>query len=376
LKESAGYIRQYDEALTSSASLSVWTGDTKYVTRYNDFVPLLTDRINLVLSLVPPSVAANFAQTDTANNALIEMETIALDACTSGNLTIGRDALASAAYTGNKTIYANGILYLNQYADDMQVTIQNVTIILNIIITIITTIVAPALLIGGTYLIQRRNAKYIQREKDQADKILGSILPQDIVGRLKQGETKIADAHQDVALMFTDIVGFTPLSSVMSVVDIVELLNNMFSAFDSYARQLNIEKIKTIGDGYMCVDFNCNSENMIRFANKCLKHVKMLNTKLKLPSPLNIRLGMHTGPVISGIIGSSKIAFDVWGDSVNVASRMESSSEPGHLQLSSAAYDKISHISQLRFMEREIQVKGKGQQFAYLLLNDEEGVNK
>ena len=122
----------------------------------------------------------------------------------------------------------------------------------------------------------------------------------------------------------------------------------------------------------MCVDFKCNGENMIRFAHKCFKHIKMLNEKLDLPSPLNIRIGMHTGPVISGVIGSSKIAFDVWGDSVNVASRMESSSEPGHLQLSAAAYEKVSHLPELQFVEREIMVKGKGMQRAYLLLQDDD----
>ncbi len=376
MKESAGYIRQYDEALTASALLAVWTGDKKYVLRYNSIVPLLIERIDLAVSLVPENVAADFRYTDTANNALVAMETIALDACMNGNLTVGRTVLASQEYVGNKTIYANGIMHLNKHADEMEIALQSVTIVLNILILLVTTIISPALLVTGTYLIQKRNAKYIQHEKEQSDKLLGSILPQDIVGRLKQGETKIADAHKDVALIFTDIVGFTPLSSVMSVVDIVELLNNIFSAFDSYARQLNIEKIKTIGDGYMCVDFSCNTENMITFARQCLAHIKLLNEKLRLPSPLNIRLGMHTGPVISGIIGSSKIAFDVWGDSVNVASRMESSSEPGHLQLSSAAYEKVSHISSLNFLEREIQVKGKGLQRAYLLLDEEEVVNR
>ena len=111
---------------------------------------------------------------------------------------------------------------------------------------------------------------------------------------------------------------------------------------------------------------------MLRFSHKCLKHVRMLNEKLNLPYPLNIRMGMHTGPVISGVIGSSKIAFDVWGDSVNVASRMESSSEPGYLQLSAAAYEKVSHLPDLQFVEREIMVKGKGLQQAYLLLHDED----
>jgi class 3 adenylate cyclase len=339
---------------------------------------MLSGNLSLVLSLVPENVANQFKQTDDANNALVEMETIALDSCLSGNYSIGRNVLASAEYAANKTIYSNGLQYVKAYIGQTEQTTQNVQAALVLLLSLIMLIIG--LLVVATYYLQRRSAKYIEREKEQADALLGSILPENIVDRLKQGETKIADSHQDVALMFSDIVGFTPLSSVMSVGEIVELLNQIFCAFDKYAKQFNIEKIKTvsfnritdkkIGDGYMCVDFSCNVENMVRFANKCLKHVKMLNEKLKLPAALNIRIGMHTGPAISGIIGQSKIAFDVWGDSVNVASRMESASEPGHLQLSAAAYAKVSYCSDLQFVEREIYVKGKGQQQAYLLMHE------
>src|SRR5262249_53358194 len=154
--------------------------------------------------------------------------------------------------------------------------------------------------------------------------------------RLKEGEHEIADGFADVTVLFGDIVGFTALSSQISAAQIVEMLNGLFSRFDQAAAELGIEKIKTIGDCYMAVcglpkTRSDHTEKMARMALRMMEATKQYGQEKGLS--LQLRIGLNTGPVVAGVIGVSKFIYDLWGDTVNLASRMESTGVPGRIQV-------------------------------------------
>ncbi|HMK31889.1 MAG TPA: adenylate/guanylate cyclase domain-containing protein, partial [Terriglobales bacterium] len=215
----------------------------------------------------------------------------------------------------------------------------------------------------------REKTELIEQKNRENEALLLNILPGEIAARLKGGEHEIADSFADVTVLFGDIVGFTALSSRTSAPDIVEMLNGLFSRFDQAAGELGIEKIKTIGDCYMAV---CGlpkpcSDHADRMAQMALRMVEATR-QYGLEKGLNLRLriGLNSGPVVAGVIGVTKFIYDLWGDTVNLASRMESTGVPGEIQVTRSVYERLKNS--FDFESRGlVQVKGKGEIETWLL---------
>ncbi|QQE64209.1 serine/threonine protein kinase [Leptolyngbya sp. BL0902] len=219
---------------------------------------------------------------------------------------------------------------------------------------------------------QRTEALAAERAK--SERLLRNILPASIVERLKENERDIADRFDEVTVMFCDIVQFTSLSSQIPPSRLVQFLNQVFSEFDHLCEVHQLEKIKTIGDAYVAVGGLPGSatNHVEAIANMALDMLKIIQSvslpiaELSHQSP-NLRIGIHVGPVVAGVIGKRKFAYDLWGDTVNVASRMESHGEAGKIQVTEAIYRKLAH--HYRFERRApIEVKGKGKMTTYWLL--------
>lgn len=199
----------------------------------------------------------------------------------------------------------------------------------------------------------------------EQERIFHNILPISIANRLIEGETSIADSYENVSIFFSDIVGFTELSSMLSPADLVKALNTIFTAFDRIGTNYGLEKIKTIGDAYMAVcgvpvQYDDHSTRTAKFAVEVadVLHQLQLDETFK---GLQIRIGLHCGSVVAGIIGERKFAYDVWGDAVNVASRMESNSEAGRIHVSDSFANAIEKNPEFTLIPRgEINIKGKG----------------
>ena len=210
----------------------------------------------------------------------------------------------------------------------------------------------------------------LEVEKAKSDRLLRNILPAPIVLRLNDGETVIADRFSDVSILFADIVGFTPAAAAMTPARLVDRLDRVFSEFDALALQLGVEKIKTIGDAYMAATGlpeprHDHAEAIADFA------VGILETLQRIKEPdepaLKVRIGVHTGPVVAGVIGRHKFIYDVWGDTVNVASRLESHGVPDRIQVSAAVRDALAY--RFAFEPRgTMTLKGKGQTSVYFLV--------
>jgi adenylate cyclase len=209
----------------------------------------------------------------------------------------------------------------------------------------------------------------LESEKARSEALLLNILPQSIKERLQKGETVIADYFPEVTVMFADIVGFTDLSARHEPETIVQMLNWVFSIFDGLTERFGLEKIKTIGDAYMIASGIPNPrpdhvEAAVLMALAMIREVKDLSRQISMP--LTVRIGLHTGPVVAGIIGRKKFIYDLWGDTVNIASRMESLSEPNAIQCTEAVIQKL--LSHFTYQERgTITVKGKGEMKGYFI---------
>jgi adenylate cyclase len=187
---------------------------------------------------------------------------------------------------------------------------------------------------------------------------------------LKGGETVIADQLSNVTILFSDLVGFTKLSSKLSAADLVRLINELFSEFDRLALKLGIEKIKTIGDAYMSVGGlpEPRADHAHAVAEMALAMIEVVERmNRELATPLQIRIGIHSGDVVAGVIGTHKFAYDIWGDAVNIASRMESHSLPNRIQVSAATHRHIHERFRLE-PHGSVDVKGKGPMETYFLL--------
>lgn len=209
----------------------------------------------------------------------------------------------------------------------------------------------------------------LRHQRDQTEKLLLNILPSPIADRLKEQPGTIADNLAEVTVMFADIVGFTELSAQTSPTEMVELLNVIFSEFDHLAERHKLEKIKTIGDAYMVVGGLPNPQ--INHAQAIAEMaLDMIDTIAdfceQTGKDLSIRIGINTGPVVAGVIGIKKFTYDLWGDTVNTASRMESHGVAGKIQLTESTYRRLQ--GQYNFENRGIiSVKGKGEMNTYFL---------
>jgi len=202
------------------------------------------------------------------------------------------------------------------------------------------------------------------------ERLLLSILPAAIATRLKSGDAGIADHFPEVSVLFADIVDFTVLSGGLSPKPLVSLLDDLFSQFDELARKHRVEKIKTIGDCYMAV---CGvpehrADHAAALADMALEMVGGLRQfNQTRGTALQVRIGLNTGPVVAGVIGRSKFIYDLWGDTVNTASRMESTGLPDRVQVTEAM--QLALVAQFDLEARgEVEVKGKGRLRTWLLL--------
>jgi len=210
----------------------------------------------------------------------------------------------------------------------------------------------------------------LNAEKRRAEQLLLNILPASIADRLQNGERQIADKVDDATVIFADVTNFTPLSENYSAEEIVSLLNSLFSAFDALAEEYGVEKIKTMGDSYMAasgipIERPDHAEAAVNMALSMLTVLAEVNASSG--NNLNIRIGLHCGPLVAGVIGVKKFIYDLWGDTVNTASRMESHGEAGKIHVTEALYNKLR--DKYLFQERgNIEIKGKGSMKTYFVL--------
>jgi class 3 adenylate cyclase len=209
----------------------------------------------------------------------------------------------------------------------------------------------------------------IKSEQERSEALLLNILPKPIAERLKNTDEQIADEFNDATILFADIVGFTELSEKMSANEVVKMLNSVFSCFDELADKFGLEKIKTIGDAYMVVGGlpvprQGSSEKVLKMALAMIESMIQFNKESELK--LKLRIGIHTGPVVAGVIGIRKFIYDLWGDAVNVASRMESTGVEGKIQVTEDTF--LRHREKFEFEKRgTIVVKGKGEMSTWFL---------
>ncbi len=209
----------------------------------------------------------------------------------------------------------------------------------------------------------------LRAEKEKTETLLLNILPKTIIARMREGETAIADRYSEVSILFSDLVGFTDLASRFSPGRVVELLNHLFSEFDRLAAERGLEKIKTIGDAYMVAGGlpEPHPEHATAVADMALGMIEVVKrAATMLGETLQVRIGIHTGAVIAGVIGKHKFIYDVWGDTVNTASRMETYGEPDQIHVSAATYLRIRD----RFdcdARGPLKIKGKGLMETYFL---------
>ena len=220
--------------------------------------------------------------------------------------------------------------------------------------------------------INQLNAN-LEMEREKSDRLLLNILPSSIAERLKAGESVIADYFESSTILFADIAGFTKLSAQMeSPAKLVEILNSIFTAYDSIASSYQLEKIKTIGDCYMLAGgiptpTDDHPEKIVRAGLDMIKIFGEITEKWGIP--VTIRVGIHTGSVVAGVIGKTKFVYDLWGDAVNTASRMESHGMPGKVHCSESVQSRLQN--KFNFDDRGIiEVKGKGPMHTFFVIGE------
>ncbi|MDJ1176325.1 adenylate/guanylate cyclase domain-containing protein [Roseofilum capinflatum] len=210
----------------------------------------------------------------------------------------------------------------------------------------------------------------VHEEQEKSERLLLNILPEAIASQLRNGQSTIADGFTEVTILFADLVGFTELAERFSPSELVEFLNEIFSRFDALTQKHHLEKIKTIGDAYMVaggipMERSDHAEAIANMALEMQGAIEEFNHQSQ--EHFKIRIGINTGPVVAGVIGTKKFSYDLWGDAVNTASRMESHGLPGTIQVSQSTYEKLQ--GKYHFQERgEIPIKGKGLMKTYFLI--------
>jgi adenylate cyclase len=223
----------------------------------------------------------------------------------------------------------------------------------------LTTILFVLVLVGSINIVAPLIVYFMGRlryEHERAEGLLLNVLPRVVAAELKETGSTTAQRFEAVSVLFADIVGFTPLSATMEPEQLVERLNTVFTYFDTLAERYGVEKIRTIGDTYMVasgipVPRQDHAHALARMALDMLAYAAQ--------GPLSFRVGINSGPAVAGVIGTRKFQYDIWGDTVNTASRMESHSEPGRIQISDATNDLIEGAFATT-RRGPIEVKGKG----------------
>ena len=211
--------------------------------------------------------------------------------------------------------------------------------------------------------------RQLEREQDKSRQLLLNVLPGEVVAILKEDSRTIADQYQDVSILFADIVGSTALAVRLTPTELVEVLNEAFSYFDSLVDKYALEKIRTIGDNYMvaCGVPTPRADHAQALARMALEMNRYVPSgAASSHDPLQFRIGMNTGPVVAGVIGYKKFHYDIWGDAVNTASHMESHGAPGKIQITRATYELIKDDFDCQ-PRGLIEVKGKGEMETWFL---------
>ena len=211
--------------------------------------------------------------------------------------------------------------------------------------------------------------RLLEAERHKSERLLLNVLPAGIAERLKQGEEPIADRLPEVTVLVADIVGFTPMSEQVAPTDVVALLNDLFSRFDDLVDELGLEKLKTIGDAYQAMAGlpGTTQDQTAAVADLAIAMLAEAGGHvIEGFGPLQLRIGIETGPVVGGVIGKKRFSYDIWGDTINTASRMESHGVPGRIQVTQRVHDKLR--DQYEFEQRGvISVKGKGDMTTFFL---------
>jgi adenylate cyclase len=233
------------------------------------------------------------------------------------------------------------------------------------------TLLVALLLLGEAI----RGRRLLQAEQERSEGLLLNVLPAPIAARLKQGEAVIADRFPEVTVLFADLVNFTVASDRSSPERVVQVLADLFTAFDRLAAGHRLEKIKTVGDAYMVAGglpeprpdhAEAVAEMALALREEAGRHLDPAGR------PLQVRIGIDSGPVVAGVIGTAKFSYDLWGDTVNTASRMESTGVPGCIQVTERTYRRLR--GRYRFERRgPVQVKGKGELVTWFLVGRGDG---
>ena len=242
-----------------------------------------------------------------------------------------------------------------------------------VVSSVINSVVALASLVWVIALFVRQAAQAeaaLEVELDRSERLLLNVLPVSIAERLKAGESTLADHHDAATVLFADIVGFTPLAKSMPPADVVAILSALFSSFDALAAEAGLEKIKTIGDAYMVAagvptERADHAEATAELALRMQQAARQAAEERGVD--LSLRIGIHSGEVVAGVIGQAKFAYDLWGDTVNTASRMESHGAPGRIQLTAETRTLLPErfVCERRGM---VDVKGRGEVETFWLL--------
>jgi class 3 adenylate cyclase len=242
-------------------------------------------------------------------------------------------------------------------------------------------LLAAVLLLGEAVRNRRaldREHRLLLAEQERSERLLLNVLPAPIAARLKQADGVIADEFPEVTVLFADIVDFTVRSQASTPEQVVQVLDDLFSAFDELARQRGLEKIKTIGDAYMVVGGlpEPRPDHAEAVAEMALAMREEVATRDDPGGrPLAVRIGIDTGPVVAGVIGRSRFSYDLWGDTVNTASRMESHGVTGCIQVTARTYERLR--DDFRFQRRgPIPVKGKGEIVTYFLVGRDPSIRR
>jgi class 3 adenylate cyclase len=216
--------------------------------------------------------------------------------------------------------------------------------------------------------VLKKQESLLRLEREKSEKLLSTILPKSIAARLKASEGHVVDVYDSVSVVFTDIVKFTETASRMTPQAVVGMLSDLFSEMDSLASKHGVEKIKTLGDGWLgCAGlfgrYHDHSLACVEWGRDVLAFLRMYNAEHG--TNIMFRIGIATGPVTAGVIGTSRLQFDIFGDTVNLASRMESTSLPGRINLSREVYERI--YDKVLCEERTVEVKGKGLMQTFLV---------
>lgn len=397
----ANLLRRTSDDLTSMVRLYVSSGNTKYRDYFNEILairagisprPERYDEIywDLVQDDVRPRPFGKpqaldqilidqglslqefefLKQAEERSNALVLLEQKAMDAMTGEH---PNPELARQLVFGDEYMRAKAAIMapIQQFLDAIDKRTSARSDQLSHLVTLIITLAVTLSVIATLFMAISitKALRLIARGAKENELLLLNILPSAIADRLKQGAEIIADEYPQASILFADIVGFTAMTSKIGTNKMVDILGHFFDAFDELATKSGVEKIKTIGDSYMAVAGVPEpvADHAIRMANFALamkEKIKELNLIYNLD--LQMRTGMTYGAVVAGVIGHKKFIYDVWGDVVNVASRMESTGVPGEIQIT----EKMALLLEDTFViapGQEIDVKGKGMMKTFFL---------